>query len=249
MADRSPDAAFLIIGNEILSGRTQDANLRTLAKALRARGRRIAEVRVVRDELDAVAAAVNELRARHFLLFTSGGIGPTHDDITTACVAAAFGVPVVRDAEAERTLTDFYVSIGREANPGRLSMADIPQGAETVYCEMTAAPGYRIENVCVFAGVPYIFESMLDEVIGSIEPRPEIVSRTVTVEVGESEVAADLSGVQERHPDLEVGSYPQDDHGRHYAELVISGDDPEAIGKAVAELQEALDRRGVEWRE
>lgn len=249
MAEKSGDVAFLIIGNEILSGRTQDTNLRTLAQRLRSHGRKVTEVRVVRDEHDAVVEAVNDLRARHDLLFTSGGIGPTHDDITTACIAAAMGVEVVRDPDAERSLRGFYESIGRSANEARLSMANVPQGAELVFCDNTAAPGYRIENVYVFAGVPFIFSAMLEAVIDDIEAKPMLRSRTVTVEIGESEVAGDLESIQDKHPELELGSYPQNRGNYHYSELVISGIDGDAIGQAVNELTEKLDARDIQWRE
>ena len=249
MSEQSPDAAFLIIGNEILSGRTRETNLQSLAQGLRTIGRKVAETRVVRDERDAIVEAVNDLRRRHSLVFTSGGIGPTHDDVTTACIADAFGVPVIRHPLAEESLRKLYEATGREATEERLSMADVPKGSELVVCGTTAAPGYRIENVYVFAGVPYIFTEMLEVVMGELEARPELLSRTIIVDVGESEVAGDLASVQQRHKHLELGSYPQDRNGHHFAELVISGNDPEAIAKAAMDLTECLDKRGVQWRE
>ncbi|MBF2735629.1 MAG: competence/damage-inducible protein A [Betaproteobacteria bacterium AqS2] len=247
MAERPPRAAFLIIGNEILSGRTRDRNLAVLAEALRGRGIRVAEARVVRDERDEVVAGLDALRARYELVFTSGGIGPTHDDITTACVAAAFGVPVVRHPEAERRMREHYEASGREATASRLTMADVPEGAELVFCAGTPAPGYRIGNVYVFAGVPRIFAGMVATALDSLPQGPRLRSRTITVHVGESEVAADLAAVQDRHPGLELGSYPQERDGSYFSELVCSGADEAAVAAAVADLTGTLDQRAIPW--
>lgn len=247
MPERPPAAALLIIGNEILSGRTRDCNLQELAGALRGRGIQVREARVVRDEQEDVVAALNELRRTYGLVFTSGGIGPTHDDITTACVAKAFGVEVVRDPQAEAGLREHYASRRQEATAARLTMADVPAGAELVYCPTTPAPGFRMENVYVFAGVPRIFAGMVAAVRDKLAAGPAVLSRAITVDIGESEVAAELAAVQERHPRLELGSYPQEKDGRYYSELVCSGDDEAAIAAALAELTAALDRRAIKW--
>ena len=242
-------SALLIIGNEILSGRTAEKNLRTLALGLRKVGRAVGEARIVRDEVDDVVAATNELRKTHEFLFTSGGIGPTHDDITTKCIAKALGVPVVRHKEAEKTMRAHYEATGREATEERLSMADIPDGAELIACEATPAPGYKIKNIYVFAGVPFIFESMARIVLGSMDPQPALHSRTVTIDAGESSVARQLGDLQNKYLELEIGSYPQDKNGRHYAELVLSGCDLAVIDKAVSELTETLAMLNIPWEE
>ena len=247
MAEAAPTAAFLVIGNEILSGRTAERNIQVLAKRLRGRGVSLSEARVVPDVRDRVVGAVNELRATHDVLFTSGGIGPTHDDITTECVAEAFGVDVVRHEGAAELMRASYEATGREATESRMRMADVPQGAEAVTCAITPAPGYRIGNVYVLAGVPFIFESMLDEVEGSLPSGPAFVARTVTVNVGESVIADDLGALQDSHPDIDIGSYPQEDDGRYYVELVFGGRDQAQIDAAVGEMTAKLDSRGLSW--
>ena len=249
MAKATLDAAFLIIGNEILSGRTQETNLAKLARTLRARGIKLVEAQVVRDECAAVVTAVNDLRARYRYLFTSGGIGPTHDDITTACIAAAFEVPVIRHAEAETQLREFYLATDRKPNVARLSMADVPEGAELVYCDLSPAPGFRVDNVYVFAGVPEIFVAMLEAVRKELEQGPAMNSRTIVVLSGESEVAAELEAVQDQFMDLELGSYPQTKDGRYFVELVISGTDSAQLDTALAQLTKSLDALQLSWHE
>ena len=154
---------------------------------------------------------------------------------------------MVRHPEAERRLREHYEASGREASAARLRMADVPAGAELVFCADTPAPGYRIENVHVFAGVPKIFAGMVAAALGGLYEGPRVLSRTITVQVGESEVAADLAAVQDRHPELELGSYPQERDGRYFSELVCSGADEGAVAAAVADLTGALDRREIAW--
>lgn len=243
----SPRAAFLIIGNEVLSGRTRDCNLPVLATALSQHGIRLAEVRVVRDDQAQIVAAVNELRANHTHLFTSGGIGPTHDDITTAAIAKAVGVVVYRHPKAEAELAQHYVASGRAATESRLRMANVPQGAELVRCEATPAPGFNIANIYVFAGVPKIFAAMVACVIPQLPAGPAYVSRTLTVRVGESEVATDLAQVQEQYPTLELGSYPQQDEQGYFVELVIAGADVSQIDAARTELGARLKKRNLDF--
>ena len=247
MADPQHCAAFLIIGNEILSGRTQDANLRTLAQALRKRGIPLAEARTVRDEPTAIVAAVNELRHRYGYLFTSGGIGPTHDDITTACIAQSFDRPVQRHPDAATNLRAHYTATGKETTEMRLRMADVPEGAELVVCAVTPAPGFTIDNVFVFAGVPDIFAAMTAAVLPRLTKGPEIHSRSITIHVGESEAAADLAAVQKRHPVLELGSYPKSRDGKYTSDLVVSGTDLVAVQIALQELTGMLDQHQIPW--
>lgn len=242
-------AALLVIGNEILSGRTREGNLAVLAQALNARGIRLAEAQVVRDEPSAIIAATNTLRATYDYLFTSGGIGPTHDDITTACVAQAFGVTVERHPEAEAELRAHYTSTGREASAARLRMANIPNGARLIRCGATPAPGFQLDNVFVLAGVPHIFQAMTAQIVAGLAAGPAYASRTITVHVGESEVAAQLAAVQDAHPELELGSYPQQRGERYHAELVVAGTDPGAIATALAELTASLDGQAIRWKE
>ena len=249
MPEQARRAALLIIGNEILSGRTQDVNLRVLARLLRERGIQIAEARTVRDEPEAIITAVNELRGRYAYLFTSGGIGPTHDDITTACIAKALGRSVIRHPDAEANLREYYLGIGREVSEARMRMAEVAEGAELITCAETAAPGFVIDNVFVFAGVPAIFAGMAQSAMARLAAGPKLQSRSITVLVGESEAADDLAHVQDNHAQLELGSYPTvRDDGKHICELVISGTDTEAVNQALQELTGLLDKRDIPWQ-
>ena len=250
MAEQAaPRVAFLIIGNEILSGRTQDANLRELALQLRKRGIRLGEVQVVRDERDAIVESLNRLRGKYAAVFTSGGIGPTHDDITTECVAAAFETPVVRHEEAEDQLRSYYVAQGSVASDARMRMANVPEGSRLIRCEQTPAPGFHIGNVYVFAGVPGIFAGMVATVLDELQGGPALLSRTIVVDCGESHIANELTEVQNQHPELEIGSYPQSGDGRYWSELVIGGDDESKIAAAVGDLTRKLEQNKVVWHE
>ena len=247
MTEKKLQAAMLIIGNEILSGRTQDCNLQELAKQLKPRGIKVIEVKIVRDEKPALIDALNYLRYTYAVVFTSGGIGPTHDDITTACVAEAFGVKVIRHKKAEADLKQYYIDNNREPNEARLSMANIPEGAKLVYSDTTPAPGFHIGNVYVFAGVPHIFKGMVAAVLDDLAQGLAVLSKTITVHVGESEVAFDLQKVQDNFSQLELGSYPQEKDGSYFTELVISGNNQNLIDQAVFELTNLLDARSIPW--
>ena len=236
---------MLIIGNEVLSGRTKESNLQVLAKALNEKGIRLTEVRVVRDSEGDIINGVNELRHKYDYVFTSGGIGPTHDDITTASVAKAIGVEVYRHPEAKAAMITHYKSVGSEATESRLRMADVPVTAKLINCQITPAPGFHIENVFVLAGVPSIFEAMIQVVIPTLEQGPAYSSRTIVVRVGESQVANDLEKVQNIYPELELGSYPQQDDEGYFTELVIAGNDKQSIDVAYNELSTLLNERSV----
>jgi molybdenum cofactor synthesis domain-containing protein len=199
-------ACLIIIGNEILSGRTVDANLPYVAKALGTIGVRLAEVRVVADDEAAIVDAVNICRARHTYVFTTGGIGPTHDDITAACIATAFGRKFGRHPEAERLLLAFYPP--ERVNDARMSMADMPEGAELVDNPVSVAPGFKLENVYVLAGVPKIMQAMLDGILPTLKGGAKVLSRSITVFAPEGDVAAGLGQIQAQHPELDIGSYP-----------------------------------------
>ncbi len=220
-----------------------------LAGKLRAHGIPFEESRIVRDVQASIIAALDELRKGYDIVFTSGGIGPTHDDITTAAVAKAFGVPVVRSERTEAIMRDHYKSTGRAATAARLSMADVPEGCELIECDSTPAPGFRMENVHVLAGVPPIFADMVDAVLAGITPAGAIVSHAVVAHAPESEIAELLAAVQEKHPTVDLGSYPKSKDGRYYCELVATAADPAAAAAAFAALVKALSGSGFPWNE
>ena len=229
-AGTGPTAAVLVIGNEILSGRTQDANLAFLGKSLSALGIRLVEARVIPDVEAVIVATVNELRARVGYLFTTGGIGPTHDDITSECVAKAFGVPNSLHPEAHRLLLDHYGP--EKLTPARLRMAHTPEGASLVENPVSKAPGYRIGNVFVLAGIPTIAQAMFESLKHQLVGGPPLLSATVTAFVPEGTIAEGLGAIQQRFPALDVGSYPFQQQGRFGTQLVVRGTDPEALAAA-----------------
>lgn len=236
-------AAVLVIGNEILSGRTRDANIQTLGAALGGIGIRLREVRVVEDRPEAIIAAVNALRAAYDFVFTTGGIGPTHDDITTDCVGAAFGRQVSHHPEAVRLLRRYYGE--NDATETRLRMARIPDGATLIDNPVSTAPGFRLENVFVLPGVPRILEGMLPGVLSQLPGGPPIVSETLTAWVRESDIAGELAAVQARYPALDLGSYPFVREGRFGTSLVVRGSDHPAVLAAAAEVAAFLGARGL----
>ena len=244
MAERMVTAALLIIGNEILSGRTQDANLAFLAQELNEAGIQVREVRVVPDEETEIVAAVNALRAKFDHLFTTGGIGPTHDDITSACVAKAVGRPLIRHPEAERRLLAYYPP--EKVNPARMKMADTPEGAELIDNPVSLAPGFTIENVHVLPGVPSILQAMFAGLKPRLKGGATVLSRTITLYCPEGEIAEDLSGVQARHPEVEIGSYPFARQERFGTSLVFRSPDQTALDAATAELKAIAHRRRLE---
>ena len=231
MADR-PTAAFLIIGNEILSGRTHEGNLPVLAKALGARGIDVAEVRVVRDDENAIVSALHALREQVDYVFTSGGLGPTHDDITSDSIAKAFGVEVVRHPEAMRVLGAHYERLELPFNDARQTMADVPDGATLVPNRISAAPGFQIGNVYAFAGVPNIFEAMLDEVLPTLVSGVPVVSRSLYTGLPEGVVANPLRDLQAAHPEVDIGSYPRFANKRWATTIVMRSPEPAAVDAA-----------------
>jgi molybdenum cofactor synthesis domain-containing protein len=239
-------AALVVIGDEILSGRTQDRNIAQVAVWLNEQGIRLAEVRVVPDDRQRIAEAVNALRTAHDYLFTTGGIGPTHDDITVDSIAAAFGVPVVVHPEARRILEDYYAARGSELTEARLRMARVPQGAELIANPTSGAPGVRIGNVYILAGVPHIAASMLEALSGSLEGGRPMVSVTLGAYAAESDVADLLREAEGRHPGVSVGSYPFFRDGRYGANFVMRSEDGEAARRCGEELQGALAAAGHE---
>jgi len=237
-------AAVLVIGNEILSGRTRDANLNYLATELNSIGVRLMEARVVADVPEAIIKAVNELRAAYDYVFTTGGIGPTHDDITAECVAKAFEVPHIKDPRAVRLLTNHY---GEEnLTEARLRMAQVPEGATLIENPVSTAPGFQIGNVFVLAGVPAVCRAMFDGLKGRLKTGDKVLSVTVSGYVGEGVIAKGLGQLQERYPALEIGSYPFFRQGRFGASFVLRGTDAAALKSAAEELRTLIRSLGAE---
>ena len=227
-------AAIVIIGNEVLSGRVQDANINWLAKALNELGIRLNEVRVVRDIEEHIVKAVNELRPDHDYVFTTGGIGPTHDDITSESVARAFGVPLVRHPGAEALLTSRYDPA--HLNEARLRMANTPEGASLIENPISAAPGFQIGNVFVMAGVPVIMQAMFGGLRHRLIGGAPVLSRVVSCYLGEGAIARELGATQGRFPDVEIGSYPYYKLGRYGTSLVFRGIEKARIDLAADEV-------------
>jgi len=234
-ANQTVTAAILVIGDEILSGRTKDKNVGYIAEYLTRMGIDVREVRVVPDVEEEIIAAVNALRARYTYLFTTGGIGPTHDDITADSVARAFGVDISVNDEAVAMLLE---RIAREdLNEARLRMARIPHGAELVANPVSKAPGFRIGNVIVMAGVPSIMQAMLDEVAPTLQGGVPLVSETVLVNEKEGDVAHPLRLIQEAAPHVQIGSYPFFEEGRYGTRIVVRSRDPEAARSVASEVE------------
>ena len=239
----NPTAAMLVIGDEILSGRTRDANLHHLAGELAGAGIVLAEARVIRDEPDAIVAAVRALAAAYDHVFTSGGIGPTHDDITADCVARAFDVPIdVRD-DARALLEAHYARTGAELNSARLRMARIPQGAALIDNPVSTAPGFTLQNVHVLAGIPQIFQAMLASVLPALTGGAPLLSQSLRIDRGEGEIAAGLGDLARDFPDLSIGSYPFQQNGAFGADVVVRGTDAARIDAAMARLSDTVGRR------
>ena len=241
-------AALCVIGDEILSGRTQDKNIAQLATWLNDQGIELAEVRVVPDVEERIAEAVNALRARYDYCFTTGGIGPTHDDITVDSIAAAFGVGVVVHPEAKRMLEDYYRNRadGLQLTEARLRMARVPDGAELIANPSSGAPGVRMGNVYILAGVPWIASAMMEALTGTLEGGVPVTSVTVGARAPESDVADLLKKTQDAHPGVTIGSYPFFKDGRYGSNFVIRSRDAELAGRCSEVLADALREAGFE---
>ncbi len=244
MSERTVTAALVIIGNEILSGRTQDANLAFLAQELNGIGIQLREARVVPDAEADIVEAVNACRARRDHVFTTGGIGPTHDDITSASVAKALGRPLVRHPEAERRLLAYYPP--EKVNEARMRMADTPERAELIDNPVSVAPGFTVENVHVLPGVPSILQAMLPGLKPRLQGGAVVHSRTLTVFCPEGDLASPLAEIQARHPTVEIGSYPFMRQDRFGATVVLRSVDEAAIAATADELLAEIRERGIE---
>ncbi len=227
-----PTAGVLLIGDEVLSGRTKDKNLGFIADYLTSLGIDLKEARVVADEQSAIVSAVNALRQMYTYVFTTGGIGPTHDDITADAIAVAFGVGISHHAEAVKILTEHFIAIGREPNEARMRMARVPNGGELIYNPVSKAPGFRMENVFVMAGVPKVMNAMMDEIAPTLARGVPMVSRTIEFLGGEGDVAKPLQDVQEHFPEVIIGSYPFETPLGFATNLVLRSRDIEALAKA-----------------
>jgi molybdenum cofactor synthesis domain-containing protein len=219
MPDANPSvepvtAGLLVIGDEILSGRTKDKNIGYIAEFLTNIGVDLTEVRVVRDDEAAIIAALDALRHRYTYVFTTGGIGPTHDDITADCVAKAFGVSIDYHPEAVALLRERMTQTGTEMNEARMRMARVPVGADLIRNKVSAAPGFRIGNVHVFAGVPAIMQAMLDEVAPTLKTGARMLSESVRADLREGDIGSELGAIAKQHPDVTIGSYPFFDEKR-----------------------------------
>lgn len=243
MPTKRVTAGVLIIGDEILSGRTQDTNLRDIARYLGVHGVDLAEARTVSDTIEEIVAALDALRHRYDYVITTGGIGPTHDDITADAVAAAFGVELEEHAEIIAMMTARW---GESPNAARRRMARVPIGGELVKNPVQGPPGFRIGNVFVLAGVPTIMRGMLEDVGHRLEGGAVTLSRTVRVDgSGEGVIAAPLEAVAKAHPDMSLGSYPFFGEGGYGSNLVLRGRDADELATAVEDLFKALAEAGV----
>ncbi len=232
----NPTAAMLVIGDEILSGRTRDSNMHHLAGELTRVGIDLHEVRVVSDAPDAIVAAVQALSGAFDHVFTSGGIGPTHDDITAECIAAAFDTPIGVRADARALLADFYARTGRDLNAARLRMARIPDGATLIGNRVSVAPGFTLGNVHVMAGVPSVFQAMVASVLPTLTGGVPLVSDSLRIVRGEGDIAGPLADLAGRYGDLSTGSYPFVQDGVFGVNVVIRGADGARVALAMAEL-------------
>ncbi len=232
----NPTAAMLVIGDEILSGRTREGNLAHLAGELAARGIDLEEGRIVRDVPARIAEAVRALAAAHDHVFTSGGIGPTHDDVTAEAVAAAFGTPIGVREDARALLAAHYDDRGIELNAARLRMARIPEGATLIANPISAAPGFTLGNVHVLAGVPAIFEAMVASVLASLPGGVPLLTQSLRIPRGEGDIAPALAELAARHPALSIGSYPFIRDGVHGALIVVRGTDGAEVEAVIGRL-------------
>ena len=234
---KNPTASMLVIGDEILSGRTRESNMHFLAIELSKVGIDLKEVRIVRDYKPAIISAVRTLSASFDFVFTSGGIGPTHDDITSECMAEAFNCQIDINKDARNILEDYYRGLGKKLNSARLRMARIPNGAELINNSVSAAPGFSIENVHVMAGVPKVFQAMVRSMIKTLKSGTPTLSRTLKLLLAESEIAALLEKLATDYPKLSIGSYPFNLNSEFGVNIVVRGDSSELIDEFINNLK------------
>ncbi|MGB4191240.1 MAG: molybdopterin-binding protein [Rickettsiales bacterium] len=240
MKHNSITAAIIIIGNEILSGKTQDLNIQFLAIELGNLGIRLKEVRVVPDVERDIIEAVNLLRKKYTYIFTTGGIGPTHDDITAKTIAMAFDDELILNPKAKEKIHQYLISLGREMTQEHEIMAYIPKSATLLLNYETGAPGFKIDNVFVMAGVPYIMQAIFQEAKKHLRTGIPIISKSIEVKIPESVLAEDFSNLQNKYPEIEMGSYPFKTENTWKTNLVLRGDNYELIDKAMDELEQII---------
>jgi molybdenum cofactor synthesis domain-containing protein len=234
-------AAVLVIGDEILSGRTKDKNIGFIADYLTALGIDLAEVRVVPDVEEEIVAALNALRSRYTYVFTTGGIGPTHDDITADCVAKAFGVPLKHDPRAVAIMKERLAKTGGELNEARMRMTRIPDGAALVNNKVSGAPGFWIGNVIVMAGIPAVMQGMLDDVGPKLKGGTKLLSETIRADAKEGDVGTELGEIAKANPDTIIGSYPfLDDKLGPNTNIVVRSRDPQKLAQAKVAVEGML---------
>ncbi|MGB1153642.1 MAG: competence/damage-inducible protein A [Paracoccaceae bacterium] len=236
----NPTAAMLVIGDEILSGRTREANMHYLAGELTKTGIDLKEVRIISDTAADIVAATRKLAQRYDHLFTSGGIGPTHDDITADCIAKAFDAAIDVRADAKALLAAHYQRQGLQLNAARLRMARIPDGAKLIDNPVSVAPGFTLGNIHVMAGVPAVFKAMVGSVLPQLTGGAPLLSETLRIERGEGDVAQPLGAVAELYPELSIGSYPFQKDGIYGTNIVLRGTDPNQLEAAKKKLQQML---------
>jgi molybdenum cofactor synthesis domain-containing protein len=235
-------AALLVIGDEILSGRTKDKNIGFVAEYLTDIGIDLKEVRVVPDEEAEIVAAVNALRARYTYLFTTGGIGPTHDDITADCVARAFGLPLHYHPQALEIMRERVAKTGGVMNEARMRMTRVPEGGELVLNKISGAPGFRIGNVIVMAGIPSVMQAMLEYVTPQLKTGAKMLSESVQADCREGDIGTELGVIAKAHPDVLIGSYPFMDERGANAHVVMRARDPQKLAAVKAEVEAMLAR-------
>jgi molybdenum cofactor synthesis domain-containing protein len=237
-------AAMLAIGDELLSGRTKDKNIAYLAEFLTAVGIDLREVRIVPDSQAEIVAAVNALRSRYRYVFTSGGIGPTHDDITADAIAAAFGIAIDVDDRVLGPMSEYYEKRGIELTPARMRMARIPAGAQLIDNPVSMAPGFQVENVLVMAGVPSIFQAMLDSAAPNLQTGTKLHSETVECGYPEGTIGDRLAAIAAHHDSVAIGSYPRFDGKSYSTQIVVRGRKTEAVDLACREIRKMLSELG-----
>jgi molybdopterin-biosynthesis enzyme MoeA-like protein len=236
-------AALLVIGDNILSGRTKDRNIGYIAEYLTALGIRLREVRVIGNEEAAIVAALDALRHRYRYVFTTGGIGPAHDDITSDCVAKAFGVPIGHDPRAVKIMTERVAQTGGIMNEARMRMTRVPQGAELVLNKISAAPGFWLGNVIVMAGVPHIMQAMLEYVTPNLKTGARMLSESVRADCREGDIGTELGAIAKAHPDVVIGSYPfMDEKIGGNTHVVVRSRDAQKLAAAKDAIETMLKR-------
>ena len=235
---------MIVIGNEVLSGRTKDKNIGWVAEKLNSIGINLIEARIIRDNQDVIISTIQELSKKVDYIFTSGGIGPTHDDITTVAIAKAFRIQVKKNKEALRRLEEHYKGTGIELNSARLKMADIPLGAKLIDNPVSAAPGFNVKNVYVMAGVPKIMQAMLDGVIKTIKNGSKTISISIGCNIGEGKIANSLEKINNKYDDLSIGSYPYFKPDGFGTSIVIRSEMQEIVDNASRDIIDAIKKNG-----